>query len=91
MIAGLLASREHLHRTVARLSWLELRSAILLLAMTAVVLPLLPNRPIDPLGSLNPRELWLLMILTGAVSYAGYIALEIAGPDKGPRHATIES
>lgn len=82
--AALLASREHLHRAVARLSWVELRSALLLLAMTAVVLPLLPDRPIDPLGSLIPSELWLLMILTAAVSYAGYVALKLAGPDNGP-------
>lgn len=80
----LLASREHLHRVVRRLTWLELRSALLLLAMTAVVLPLLPNRAIDPLGAVNPRDIWLLMILTGAVSYAGYVALKIAGPKKGP-------
>lgn len=82
--AALLASREHLHRAVSRLSWVELRSALLLLAMTAVVLPLLPDRAIDPLGALNPSELWLLMILTAGVSYAGYLALKLAGPDKGP-------
>ena len=82
--AALLASREHLHRAVSRLTWIELRSALLLLAMTAVVLPLLPDRPIDPLGALNPSELWLLMILTAGVSYAGYVALTVAGPDKGP-------
>lgn len=82
--AALLASREHLHRAVSRLSWIELRSALLLLAMTAVVLPLLPDRPIDPLGAVIPSELWLLMILTAGVSYAGYAALKLAGPDKGP-------
>lgn len=82
--AALLASREHLHKAVSRLSWIELRSALLLLAMTAVVLPLLPDRPIDPLGALNPSELWLLMILTAAVSYVGYVALKLAGPEKGP-------
>lgn len=82
--AALLASREHLHRAVARLSWEELRSGLLLLAMTAVVLPILPNRPIDPLGAVNPREIWLLMILTGAVSFVGYIAMKIGGPEKGP-------
>lgn len=82
--AGILASRQPLHRAVARLTWVELRSGLLLLAMTAVVLPLLPNRAVDPLGSLNPRELWLLMTLIAAVSYCGYIALKVAGPDKGP-------
>lgn len=82
--AGLLASRDVLHRLVARLSWIELRSALLLVAMTAVVLPLLPNRTVDPLAALNPRELWLLMVLTAAVSYSGYLALKLAGPGKGP-------
>jgi len=28
--------------------------------MTAVILPLLPNRPIDPWGGLNPWEIWVL-------------------------------
>ena len=82
--AALLAGREALHRLVSRLSWIELRSGLLLLAMTAVVLPLLPDRPVDPLGALNPRELWLLMTLTAAVSYCGYVALKVAGPGKGP-------
>jgi uncharacterized membrane protein (DUF4010 family) len=82
--AGVLASRAALHRTVERLTWPELRSALLLLAMTVIVLPVLPDRPVDPLRSLNPRELWLLMSLVAAVSYAGYVALKIAGPDKGP-------
>lgn len=82
--ASLLASRETLHRAVARLSWIELRSALLLLAMTVVILPLLPDRTVDPLASLNPHELWLLMILTAAVSYSGYIAQQVAGPDRGP-------
>lgn len=82
--AGILASRQPLHRAVARLSWIELRSGLLLLAMTVVVLPLLPDRTVDPLGALNPRELWLLMLLAAAVSYCGYIAMKVAGPAKGP-------
>jgi uncharacterized membrane protein (DUF4010 family) len=57
--------------------------------MTAVVLPLLPNRTIDPLNAINPRELWLLMILVAAVSFAGYIALKVAGPDRGPPAAGL--
>jgi uncharacterized membrane protein (DUF4010 family) len=83
-VAAVLAARERLHRVVERLTWPELRSALLLLVMTVIVLPLLPDRAVDPLGSLNPRELWLLMSLVAGVSYVGYVALKIAGPDKGP-------
>lgn len=81
--AIVLAAREGLHRWLERLTWKELRSALLLLAMTIVVLPILPDRTIDPYASLNPREIWIFMILTGTVSYGGYIAVKIAGPSFG--------
>lgn len=81
--AGVLAARESLHGWLARLTWKELRSALLLLAMTIVVLPMLPDRTIDAWATINPREIWLLMILTAAVSYGGYIAVKLAGPSLG--------
>ena len=49
--AVLLALREPLHRWVASLSWNEIRSGLTLLAMT---FPILPNRPVDPWGTVNP-------------------------------------
>jgi uncharacterized membrane protein (DUF4010 family) len=80
---ALLASREFLHTALRRLTWIELRSALLLLAMTVVVLPLLPDRTVDPFGSLNPREIWMFTVLSAAISFAGYVAVKIAGPAKG--------
>lgn len=55
-LAALLASREVLHGLLKRLTWVELRSALILAVMTAMVLPLLPNRTVDPWGELNPCE-----------------------------------
>ena len=49
-LAAVLASREVLHGLLRRLTWIELRSAMILAVMTAIVLPLLPNRTIDPWG-----------------------------------------
>lgn len=81
--SAVLASREYLHALIERVTWLELRSALLLLGMTAIVLPLLPDRPLDPLGAINPREIWLFTILVAGLSYAGYIAMRVLGPAKG--------
>lgn len=81
--AGLLAAREVLHGLVSRLTWVELRSALVLLAMTMIVLPLLPDRTLDPFDSLNPRQIWLFMVLTATISFAGYVAVKVAGPEKG--------
>ena len=79
----LLANKETLHGWLARITWPELRSGLLLAAMTFIALPLLPNRAIDPWQAINPHEIWLMTILIAAVSFAGYAAVKIAGPQRG--------
>lgn len=81
--AGVLAARERLHAWLARLTWPELRSALLLAAMTVIVLPLLPDRAVDPFGGVNPRDIWLFTVLTAAISSVGYVAVKLAGPSRG--------
>jgi uncharacterized membrane protein (DUF4010 family) len=79
----LLAGREFLHRGLARLSWIEVRSAVTLAVMTVIVLPLLPDRSIDPWGGLNPWEIWFFTVLIAAISFAGYIAVRVLGTTRG--------
>lgn len=80
---ALLAHKAALHGFLSRLTWQELRSGLLLAAMTFIALPLLPDRAIDPWGALNPHQLWLMTILIAAVSFAGYVAVKLAGPSRG--------
>lgn len=82
-LAGLLASRELLHSLLKKVTWVEIRSAIVLAAMSAIILPLLPDRVLDPWGGFNPKEIWKFTVLTAALSYMGYIAVRMAGPSKG--------
>jgi uncharacterized membrane protein (DUF4010 family) len=82
-LAGILASREVLHELLKRLTWVELRSALVLSVMTAIILPLLPNRSIDPWGGLNPWEIWFFTVLVAAISYLGYIAVRVFGTTRG--------
>lgn len=82
-LAGLLAFKTGLHDWLGKLTWKELRSALLILAATAIALPLLPDRAIDPWGAINPRELWLLTILVAGASFAGYVGVRVLGPDVG--------
>jgi uncharacterized membrane protein (DUF4010 family) len=87
--AGLLAAKMQLHGWLARLTWPELRAGLILLAMTFIALPLLPNRAIDPYETINPHELWLMTILIAAVSFAGYAAIRIAGSERGTVLAAV--
>lgn len=88
-MAILLALREPLHSWVRNVTWPEMRSVLVLLAMSFLLLPILPNRPVDPWNALNPSEIWLLAILIAAVSFAGYVAVRILGARKGITVAAI--
>ena len=82
-LVGLLAFKDALHDWLDKLTWKELRSALLILAATAIALPLLPDRTIDPWDAINPRELWMLTILVAGASFAGYVAVKTLGGDVG--------
>ncbi|MCV3205482.1 MgtC/SapB family protein [Mesorhizobium sp. YC-39] len=82
-LAAILASREVLHGLLKRLTWIELRSALILAVMTAIVLPLLPNRTLDPWGGFNPWEVWFLTVLMASISFAGYVAVRVLGTTRG--------
>ncbi|MFA6985283.1 MAG: DUF4010 domain-containing protein, partial [Arenimonas sp.] len=76
LVAAVLASKSRLHRFVTEaLSAQELHDVLLLLAAAFVVMPLLPDGPIDPWAAINPRRLWLLVVAVMAVSTLGYVAL----------------
>lgn len=87
--AGALAAKGWLHSWLAKLRWEELRSALILLAMTFVALPLLPDRGFGPYEALNPRGLWLMTIAIAGVSFVGYVALRLAGSRYGPLIAGV--
>jgi uncharacterized membrane protein (DUF4010 family) len=80
---GLLALKTLLHSWVQRLTWAELRSILVLLAMSCIFLPVLPRRPIDPWGAVDPFAIWLLTVMIAAISFAGYVAVKLAGPERG--------
>jgi uncharacterized membrane protein (DUF4010 family) len=81
--AALLAMKSALHEGVRHISRADLMATLRLLFAAFIVLPLLPDHPVDPWGALNPYKLWLLVILISGMSMVGYVAGRIAGPDRG--------
>jgi len=80
---ALLAAKEWLHGWRKVLTWPELRAALILLAMTFVALPVLPDRGFGPYAILNPYQLWLMTIVIAGVSFIGYVATRVAGERYG--------
>ena len=84
LVLVLLVSRGVLHDFArSRLSEQELHDAVLLAAAAILVLPLLPDHPIDPWGVVNPRLVWKLTVLIMLVDAAGYVAQRLVGARAG--------
>jgi uncharacterized membrane protein (DUF4010 family) len=81
--AAVLAYKQPLHGLVKKLDWDDVYAGLRLLIATFIALPLLPDKPIDPWGALNPYQLWLLVILISGLSLVGYALTRWLGPGKG--------
>ena len=79
-VAIILASKRRLHHISRHLvSAQDLHDLLLLAGATFIVLPLLPDRALDPWRALNPYRLWLLVVAVMAVSAVGYVTLRALG------------
>lgn len=82
-LTAVLAFKKGLHAWLQTLSWPELRAALLILAASLVVLPLLPDRAFGPFNAFNPRELWILTIVLAGLSFTGHVGVRLFGARKG--------
>jgi uncharacterized membrane protein (DUF4010 family) len=81
--AALLSSKPVLQPLMRRVSREDVASTLKFLVVAVVVVPLLPDRSLGPFGALNPRVIgWMLLLVTG-VSFVGYAATRLLGPERG--------
>ena len=84
VVAVLLAARGWLHRFVRSvLTEDEVHDALVLAAAALVILPLAPDRGLGPFEALNPRRIWMLVVIVMAIGGAGHVAVRILGARAG--------
>lgn len=82
-VVVVLMAREALHEWLRRITWRELRAAIVLAAMTFLALPVIPDESYGPFGGINFRQVWLLAVVLAAISFVGYAAVKRFGDGRG--------
>ncbi len=82
-VAVLLAAKPRLEAFSRAITTDELAAALELAVITVIVLPLLPDRGFGPWGALNPREIWLVVILVSGLSFAGFVLIRVLGEHRG--------
>lgn len=83
-VAILLVAKAPMHGFVLNmLTQEELTDFLILAAATLIILPLVPNAFIGPFDAINPRNLWVIVILVMAISAFGHLVLRWVGAHIG--------
>ncbi len=83
LVTVILAVKKTAHRYVEIIREEELLDTLKMGTIALVVLPLLPNSAIGPFQVLNPRNIWLMVVLVSLIGYVGYVMIRIFGTEKG--------
>ena len=83
VVTALLYFKPELESWSVALKREEQVSLLQFLVITFIVLPILPDRTYGPYGVLNPREIWLMVVLISGVGVASYMAMRVAGERHG--------
>jgi uncharacterized membrane protein (DUF4010 family) len=90
-VTALLYFKPEIEGFSAALERHEQVSVLQFLVVTFIVLPILPDRGYGPYEALNPRNIWLMVVLVSGIGLASYVALRVAGERHGALAAGVLS
>lgn len=82
-VAVLLHLKPELHGFAARIGDDDFRAVMRFALITLVVLPVLPDRGYGPYEVLNPREIWLMVVLIVGIGLGAYVGYKLLGQRAG--------
>jgi uncharacterized membrane protein (DUF4010 family) len=88
-VALLLHWKVPLHRFAERIGAQEFDALMRFILISLVILPVLPDHGYGPYEILNPRRIWLMVVLIVGISMAGYVAFKLFGAKLGTLAAGI--
>jgi uncharacterized membrane protein (DUF4010 family) len=79
----LLASKKPLVQLTEKIAREDVMAAIQFGLISAVILPILPDRTYGPFGVLNPYTIWLMVVLIAGFNLAAYAIIKAMGSRRG--------
>lgn len=79
----LLTFKGKMHGFIRNMSTSDILITLQFALVGAVILPLLPNRTIDPWGLLNPFQIWLMVVFVSGIGFSGYVLMKLLGTSRG--------
>lgn len=79
----LLGLKQTIHDWTRAFTPADIRGTLQFVAITGVILPLVPDRPFGPFDAFNPYSTWLMVVLISGLGFSGYIAMRLFGTRAG--------
>jgi uncharacterized membrane protein (DUF4010 family) len=83
LVAVLLQSKGLLHGLVDKIGYEDIKVVMQFVLLSLVILPVLPDQTYGPYKVLNPRDIWLMVVLIVGISMSGYFAYKFFGQHAG--------
>ena len=84
-MAVLLEIKPETRRFVRALDDADVSAALKFAAVSALILPVLPNETYGPppFDVVSPFKVWLMVVFISGISFLGYVLVQVIGPKKG--------
>lgn len=79
----MLGIKQPVHTITSRFTADDIRATLQFVAITGVILPLVPNRALGPYLAFNPFSIWLMVVLISGIGFLGYVLMRMLGTKAG--------
>jgi uncharacterized membrane protein (DUF4010 family) len=85
VVTVLLSIKLEMDMLVRRITREDVYATLKFAVITAIVLPVLPNRSFGPppWDVLNPYKIWLMVVFISGISFLGYVLVKVVGSRQG--------
>ena len=81
--AVMIGLKQPIHAWTRAFTVADIRATLQFVAITGVVMPLVPDRNFGPFEAFNPYSTWLMVVLISGMGFAGYIMMRLLGAKAG--------
>lgn len=77
LMAVLLGLKRPIHDWTRAFTETDIRATLQFVAVTGVILPLVPDQAYGPFEGFNPRSTWMMVVLISGVGFVGYVLMRL--------------
>jgi uncharacterized membrane protein (DUF4010 family) len=79
----LLGLKSPIHAWTRQFTGDDIRATLQFVAITGVILPLVPNEDLGPYNAINPFNVWMMVVLISGLGFFGYVMTRVLDARRG--------